>query len=696
MKNQLVSLFAVICSASLLAAEKAPSAENAATDQDPTADNRLVVKSQWREQAPNKVAGSLQVIDQQDIEQRDAKHLEQLLNRIANINFNTGANRGRFVQIRGIGERSQFQDPINPSVAFYLDGIDLSGILGGATLYDIAQVEVLRGPQGARFGASALAGAIYATSEAATSERSRFDWTLAEYNTASVGVATGTQLNDSSALRLSLHHLSSDGFIQNEFLQRDDTNNRDELTARLKYQYQPSNDLTFDFAWHHLDIDNGYDAFSLDNDRNTRSDEPGFDRQFTDALSFSTRFSGLEKIAMEFHLAFAKSEIDYGYDEDWTYAGFHPDGYSSFDRYYRERQSSNLDWRWLSKAPQRLLGGNTDWVFGLYFKNEDEDLIRQYTYLADPFTSAYATSTQAIYGEFTTEYNPQWSTTFGVRVEQRELDYSDGGFIASDDATMVGGKLGVQYAIDERAMFYTLLARGFKAGGVNPQVQLAPALRTFDSEKNWNLELGYKRQLDNGHLRIALFNMKREDQHTKQWQIFTRPDNTQGFIGYVGNVDNGSNQGAEIEWQWRALPELHFDLALGFLDAKLDVINRDETTQVFDRDAAQAPAYTYSLTSRWLINSEFSSQLIFEGKDDYYFSDTHDERSTAVSLVHWRFTYQAQDWSLALFVHNLTDEDYYTRGFGGFGNDPRDGYTSKPYYQLGDPRQAGVTFNYTF
>ena len=60
-----------------------------------------------------------------------------------------------------MGEREQYEGAPNPSVGYIIDDIDLSGIGGVASLYDIRQVEVLRGPQSARYGSSALAGIIY-------------------------------------------------------------------------------------------------------------------------------------------------------------------------------------------------------------------------------------------------------------------------------------------------------------------------------------------------------------------------------------------------------------------------------------------------------------------------------------------------------------------------------------------------------
>ena len=74
--------------------------------------------------------------------------------------FAGGSGRARFFQIRGIGERSQFGDPLNHSVGILIDNVDFSGAGTAATLFDVEQVEILRGPQGTRYGANALAGLI--------------------------------------------------------------------------------------------------------------------------------------------------------------------------------------------------------------------------------------------------------------------------------------------------------------------------------------------------------------------------------------------------------------------------------------------------------------------------------------------------------------------------------------------------------
>ena len=68
------------------------------------------------------------------------------------------------------------------------------------------------------------------------------------------------------------------------------------------------------------------------------------------------------------------------------------------------------------------------------------------------------------------------------------------------------------------------------------------------------------------------------------------------------------------------------------------------------------------------------------------FSDRHNLESPSYDLVNMRPGYAGERWSVALWGRNLTDEDYYVRASGTFGNDPRNEYAVEPYYQYGEPR----------
>ena len=108
-----------------------------------------------------------------------------------------------------------------------------------------------------------------------------------------------------------------------------------------------------------------------------------------------------DAVVLEGALSHANSEIDYGYDEDWTFVGFHPFEYSSTDRYERDRDTTTLDLRLLSSDGGRIFGGSTGWVVGIYALNQEVDLTRTYTYLPGPFQSSFEIDRLALYGEFT-------------------------------------------------------------------------------------------------------------------------------------------------------------------------------------------------------------------------------------------------------------------------------------------------------
>jgi outer membrane receptor protein involved in Fe transport len=148
--------------------------------------------------------------------------VEDVLNLAPNVNISSGASRGQYFQIRGIGERSQFAAPLNPSVGLVIDGIDFSRTGGAATLFDIERVEVLRGPQGTLYGTNGLAGTINLRSKQASKELDmHFESTLATYNTRAVGVAVGGPLVEDSLLgRIAVHTHQSDGYMDNDFLGR--------------------------------------------------------------------------------------------------------------------------------------------------------------------------------------------------------------------------------------------------------------------------------------------------------------------------------------------------------------------------------------------------------------------------------------------------------------------------------------------
>ncbi|MGK0441520.1 MAG: outer membrane receptor protein involved in Fe transport, partial [Pseudohongiellaceae bacterium] len=472
----------------------------------------VIVTADFRDAELLKMPASVSVLSADVIRQRNAQHLEQMLTLAPNVNISSGSSRARFIQIRGIGERSQFAQPIDPSVGLVIDDVDFTGIGAAATMFDVRQVEVLRGPQGIRYGANALAGIVAIQSQQPTENFEGYvDASISEYDTWSLGAAAGGAISDSLLYRVAVQKNTSDGFIENDYLNKDDTNNIDELTSRVKLKWLASEKVTINTSFLFADIDNGYDAFSLDNNRTTLSDEPGHDRQKTRALSIKADVDVSTAINFQTIASYASSDLEYGYDEDWSYVGicsdFPCDGYdyATTDNYKRDRQNGSVELRLLSDEAGRIFNDSTDWLIGVYFSEQSVELDRDY-FDWDAFSDAnlmseYDTKNLALFAELSSSLSEKMTLTYGLRIEDWTAEYSDSNAVVLDnDDTLYGGKLVLDYQYADNSMAYASVARGYKAGGVNIDSTLAEINREFDTEFQWAYELGLKNILLDGRL----------------------------------------------------------------------------------------------------------------------------------------------------------------------------------------------------
>ena len=663
----------------------------------------VIITSDFRDAALSEFSNSVTVLSSKDIARRQATHLEQILNLSPNVNFASGASRGRFVQIRGIGERSQFIEPVNPSVGIAIDGIDFTGIAGAATTMDIRQIEILRGPQGTLFGANALAGLINLQSYQPTDVmEGTLSLTSGTYNSNTLAAAVGGPIDESAGYRVSIQSHNSDGYITNDYLRRDDTDDIDELSLRLVTKWTISNDFTTKLTIFHVDADNGYDGFSLDNTRTTLSDKPGHDRQKSTALGIDTSWDLNENFKLIGMMSRVKSDLEYGYDEDWAHPsiceGLECSGweYNSQDNYLRDHVNSKIDFRLVSSRPAVVLGKPLSWVFGIYARRQSETLIREYTYNISDFSSTFDTRNSAVYGQLSTDISSRLNLLSGIRYEKRDATYVDTDAVKHNVAEdLWGGKVSMQYKIDGGSLVYGLISRGYKAGGVNSDPDLAPEDREFDTEFMWNLETGLKRSWlqDKLNTQFALFYQERRDIQIKQSLIQPRVDsNASDFIDYLGNSAKGSNYGLELEFVWIASDVATLSGSLGLLKTEYDT---PLSGSLNSREQAHAPSYQFDISVDVKMADNWKWSIEVEGKDDFYLSSSHSTRSQAYQLVNTSVTYDGGAWAVALWARNLFDETTIIRGFR-FGNDPRKFYEADSYFQFGEPRVLGLSASYRF
>ena len=666
----------------------------------------IVVSSDFRDKNLSQVSNSVSVIGSDKIYDKSSAAFEEVIGNTPNVNFSSGASRAHYIQIRGIGERSQFTTPVNPSVGIMMDGIDFSQSALGVTLFDVKQIEVLRGPQGTTFGANGMAGVINIESNEPTKDLTgHVEATVGNYNTKAFGAAVGgTLIEDKLIGRLSVYKNNSDGYMENSYLGKDDTNNIDELTAKAQLRWFVSDQHTIDLNFIHLDINNGYDAWTLDNTRDSHADQPGKDTQKTNAFALKSTYQVNPKMHLISSVSYSKSELEYSYDEDWSYVGEFDDSlwpYSSFDQYLRDREQTDIDIRMVSDVDGRIFNGSTDWTIGIYYKDYSEDLVRNYTYLAAPFTSLYDTTNKAVYGQLDTHLTDKLTLVAGLRVEKWEAEYSDSENENIDtDEVLSGGKLGLNYQADTDSLYYITLSKGYKPGGVNADYRLAPNAKEYQTENIWNVDAGVNSSHFNNTLksRLNLFYGKRKDQQVKSSVLEHRPDGSTGFIDYLANAAEGTYYGLESQIDYYPNDSLYLYASLGLLKAKFDEYTDPNPTAIdmTGRAPAHSPEYQYNVGFDYLFFEAWTFKANVEGKGSYYFSNRHNEKSDAYTLLNSSIEYTNGSFSASLWVRNITDEEYYVRGFGSFGNNPSKFYETELYTQLGAPRTAGLTLSYDF
>lgn len=638
------------------------------------------------------------VLDAATIRAAGVQHFGDLLGLVPGLSAAGGSNRPRFFQLRGVGETEQYQGAPNPSVGFLIDDIDFSGVALPATLFDLERIEVLRGPSGTVYGANALAGLIDLRSrDPGRGFDLRGEATEGDYGTRSLGLAVGDGSDDGSAgWRLAAQRFRSDGFRDNVYLGRHDTNGMDESTLRGKLHWAPGERLDLTLSLLYADIDDGYDAWSLDNSYVVRSNQPGRDAQRSSGASLRAEWR-LPAGVLRSVSSGADSRSDYSFDGDWgndAWWGVNAP-YDYFEQHLRTRRTLAEDLRYIGTATP----GGWRPVLGLYLlslREQDAQLDTwddQYSGAGQSLLlSDYRALNSALYGSLERAFGPRSTLQLGLRAERRAADYRDSADLAFPRATddMLGGNLSWRWQRDARLGRYLTLARGYKGGGFNIGAQVEPARRHFNPETLWNLEAGQRGRSADGLLdyQADAYYMRRQ-----AMQVYTSvqldPSNPLTYVYYTDNASSGENLGLEFEGHWQFAP--HWQLGgSGALQRTRYQGAGDLAPQ--GRAQPYAPAWKFAASLAWQQSVGPFARLDLQAQDGYYFSASHDQRAAMRALLNLRAGWRSGGWTLSAWARNALDRRYALHGFY-FGDEPPD-FPTKLYLQQGDPRQVGVTLSY--
>jgi len=250
-----------LLSVSLLAALAVPSTALAEDTASPEQVNEIIVIGEKAARSLQKTTASVSVTIGTKLAEENILTIQDVYNRTANVSETYGASG---FSIRGIDQRGVSGGGDAATATVFVDGAPVAQDLlsnGPTDMWDVAQVEIFRGPQSTIQGLNALAGAVHIRTQDPT-----FDWSLkgrailSSFATTQFAVAGGGPLVPGElAFRISAEKRDSDGYIRN-ITRHEPESGVDSISVRGKLLWTPSAMDGFEarLGYHHFETKGGY------------------------------------------------------------------------------------------------------------------------------------------------------------------------------------------------------------------------------------------------------------------------------------------------------------------------------------------------------------------------------------------------------------------------------------------------------
>ena len=644
----------------------------------------VIGKSRKRTENIQTTAESVTALNSEGIESAGITDVSSFATLVPNLKFNSAQAVGlNFITVRGIPQVRGGDAP----VAFVIDGVTIPDpSLLSQELYDLALVEVVKGPQGALYGKNAIGGAINIYTKEPTNKMSnRVKFGVGNGgNLQAQFVSSGAISKDKVFYRFSTQYKTFDGLLTNDFLNEkvdfsEDFNIRGQIKARL------SDNFTVAATYQHFKIDGGATYYSVN--------PIGFDGEFPGGVLNPNPSEGNNVIDAD---VLGRSDMinNYGnFKMDYNLGSVKLQSITSINKVERST-IGDLDFLSLDGLTQgeeittktfnqelRINNTNTDtkfdWSLGGFYQKIEKDFYSNGTTGVDfggpdaYDTADYVneTTTVALFGFGDYKLTDKLTVSAGFRYDIDQLGQFNDIFITPEDRddNVFQPKLSLSYQASKGTLFYANYGRGYRNGGYNAEAtDLFNA--EFSPEISDNYELGFKTTSWNDRLIFngSIFSTKLTNQ-----QQYILDLNT--FIAGVYNYDDSKIFGFELESRARLSKYLDIFASFGSADAE---IVEGGTTGGVDGTTTDNSNYNGNKTpfvpvSTFGIGLESSFNLTDSvkfngfvnldttGKTYYHESNLAKHTTAAYSLLDARIGFSYKNWRLDIWGKNLTDKQYY-------------------------------------
>jgi len=702
----------------------------------------IVVTAQKRAEAVRDVPASISALSGDSLVERGAFDLQDFASYIPGLNFVAGGGTGQNQLIlRGISAGDQPSATVGVYVGEVPYGSSSSFASGGRlaldlALFDVERVEVLRGPQGTLYGASAMGGLLKYVmrqpdpGEVSALVESDLSYTeMGGWNKGARGVVNLPLVAGRAALRVSAYWDDNSGIVDNVTTGAENTDFSEVLGGRTAVLMTPSDTVSIEVTGLYQEIDRGgYGATDVLVDLR----RPAFGD-----------FKQARQLEESFQQEFSLAGLTVDWDLDWASLV----ATSSWQNVVTTVQTDDSQlFGPLIGFPMLFVGdvdteklthevrlvssrmGSFEWILGGFYTNEES--VNNQRGIAFPgedgppppgvnpiadFSLPTEFREYAAFGDVTWFITDRIDILLGARWSRNDQDYnqiSSGLIVNGNDPsgpTVVTNESGesvwtflasprLRFGDDD--MVYARVASGYRPGGPNvvPPVDPVTGERfgraTFDADSLWNYEVGAKLGALDGRLQVdaALFWI--------DWTDIQVNENQSGF-SFRGNGGAARSRGLEAAIQWLATDGLTLGLNLAYTDAELTEDSPgiggragDPLTDVPEWSFSATADYVFPVGVDWTGSAGAAFRHVGERSSSFPGNeDVLPYPLGAYSVVDLRAGIERNGFRVNAYVKNLLDErgelsvdtSVFLPVFGGSG-----------YLGYNRPRTWGVSLSADF
>jgi iron complex outermembrane receptor protein len=522
------------------------------------------------------------------------------------IESTTGRIFPRFY-IRGLGNIDFYLGASQP-VSIIQDDVVLEHVvLKSNPVYDVNQIEVLRGPQGSLFGRNTTAGIIkFDTNRPTQTWQGQIQASYGSYRSVDIDAGVGGPLvADKIAMRASVLYQHRDNWVDNVFAgvsddgtvtpQKNAMGGFNERDARLQFLFTPTERLSILLSGHARDYDGTATLFERghiqkgSNEPVGRRDQVSYDEAQNNPQAYNTTGASAH-VAFDFGPATLTSITAYettsGYSRGDTDGGaaanFPVNGVPNGFGESMGRVRGLDQWTQEVRLASNGNGGFKWQVGGIYFDSRDITEFYQRAYFIN--TAAHnpnnwvqlhdVNTSWGLFGQASYAITPDLTITGGVRETKDSkstrllktadtaagvVTYKGRTFVRLSD-TQPSWDASLLYNVNPDLSLYARVAKGFRG----PTIQGRSAVfnsdfTTANSEKNLSWEAGFKSNLWDHRLRL---NATAFAYTVKDIQLNGNDSNGNGVLF---NADHANGYGIEADAELRPVPNLSLTAGASWL-----------------------------------------------------------------------------------------------------------------------------------